>query len=261
MKSSMAESKPSPNAKRLAGRRILVTGAASGIGLAIARTCRAEGATLTMTDVQSGALTDAADEIGGTAVMTDLLNVEEIPQLVEHAAAAMGGIDGVVNCAGVAIHAPLADLDLSSWMQSIGVNLTGPYALCRAALPWLLRNENSTIVNISSGVGLLPDTPNVAAYAASKGGLIALSRALAAELAPHIRVNVVCPGITRTPMTEHLLSTGGAEVGDVAILNRYAMKRAAEPSEIAAAVLFLTSAESSFVTGATMAVDGGRTFH
>jgi NAD(P)-dependent dehydrogenase (short-subunit alcohol dehydrogenase family) len=119
---------------------------------------------------------------------------------------------------------------------------------------------HSTIVNIGSGVGLLPTGGGSTAYVASKGGVIALTRALAAELAPAIRVNVVCPGAVETPMTEGTLrDTTGSIVP--AIASRYALGRPAAPEEIAAGILFLTSHESSFVTGITLAVDGGRTFH
>ncbi|MBV8094007.1 MAG: SDR family oxidoreductase, partial [Acetobacteraceae bacterium] len=118
-------------------------------------------------------------------------------------------------------------------------------------LPWLKKAPLAMIVNIASGQGLVPNTPNMTAYAASKGGVVNLTRALAAELAPSIRVNSVCPGMVDTPMTTGLQRE----------VDRYAMKRIAEPLEIAQAILFLTSAESSFVTGAALAVDGGGTFH
>jgi NAD(P)-dependent dehydrogenase (short-subunit alcohol dehydrogenase family) len=108
----------------------------------------------------------------------------------------------------------------------------------------------ATIVNIASGQGLLPNSPNMTAYATSKGGVVNLTRALAAELAPSIRVNSICPGMVDTPMTAGLQRE----------VDRYALKRIAEPLEIAQ-ILFLTSTESSFVTGAALAVGGGRTFH
>jgi len=121
----------------------------------------------------------------------------------------------------------------------------------RCCLPWLIKASFATIVNIASGQGLLPNNPGMTAYAASKGGVVNLTRALAAELAPSIRVNSVCPGMVDTPMTAGLERD----------LDRYALGRIAEPLEIAQAILFLTSTESSFVTGAALAIDGGRTFH
>ena len=167
-----------------------------------------------------------------------------------------------MNCAGLMIAASLPDTDMSTWTRrAFGVNLTAPYVLCQAALPWLLQSEDSSTVNVSSGMGLLPDIPGRTAYAASKGALIAFTRALAAELAPRIRVNAVCPGGTRTAMAQHLVPANQEEAASSPFLQRYAMKRMGEPEEIAAAILFLSISESSFTTGATLAVDGGRTFH
>ena len=117
-----------------------------------------------------------------------------------------------------------------------------------------------TVVNIASGQGLLPNAPNNTAYAATKGGLIAFSKSLAAELAPAIRVNAVCPGVTNTPMVAPVIA-GYDNPSDAPFVQQYAMKRIAEPAEIASAVLFLTSAESSYITGSALAVDGGRCFH
>jgi NAD(P)-dependent dehydrogenase (short-subunit alcohol dehydrogenase family) len=163
----------------------------------------------------------------------------------------LGGFEGVVNAAGIVIHGSVLDVGVADWKLVLDVNLTGTYIVIRCCLPWLAKAPFATIVNIASGQGLLPNTPNMSAYAASKGGVVNLTRALAAELAPSIRVNTVCPGMVDTPMTAGLQRE----------LNRYAMKRIADPLEIAQAILFLTGTESSFVTGAALAVDGGRTFH
>jgi NAD(P)-dependent dehydrogenase (short-subunit alcohol dehydrogenase family) len=143
------------------------------------------------------------------------------------------------------------DVGVADWQLVLGVNLTGTYIVVRCCLPWLVKAPFATIVNIASGQGLLPNTPNMTAYAASKGGVVNLTRALAAEFAPSIRVNSVCPGLVDTPMTAGLQRE----------IDRYALKRIAEPLEIAQAILFLTGTESSFVTGAALAIDGGRTFH
>jgi len=149
------------------------------------------------------------------------------------------------------IHGSVLTVGVAAWQRVIDVNLTGTYIVVRCCLPWLLKAPGATIVNIASGQGLLPNTPNMTAYAASKGGVVNLTRALAAELAPTIRVNSICPGMVDTPMTAGLPRE----------VNRYAMQRIAQPLEIAQAVLFFTAPESSFVTGAALAVDGGRTFH
>ncbi len=174
-----------------------------------------------------------------------------VAHAVEQGAAAMGGIDGVVNAAGIVIHGSVLDIGVADWQRVLDVNLTGTYIVVRCCLPWLTKAPVATIVNIASGQGLLPNSPNMTAYAASKGGVVNLTRALAAELAPSIRVNSVCPGMVDTLMTAGLQRE----------VDRYALKRIAEPLEIAQAILFLTSTESSFITGAALAVDGGRTFH
>src|SRR5215831_20595755 len=163
----------------------------------------------------------------------------------------MGGIDGVVNAAGIVMRGSVLEVGIAEWRRVIDVNLTGIYIVVRSCLPWLTKATGATIVNIASGQGLLPNTPGMTAYGASKGGVVNLTRALAAELAPAIRVNSVCPGIVDTPMT----------AGFPREADRYALNRIADPLEIAQAILFLTAEESSFVTGAALAVDGGRTFH
>ena len=236
---------------RLEGRRILITGAASGIGQRTAVLFAAEGAALTLLDCDRKRLASVARETGGTAVEADVTQEPSVARAVEQGAGAMGGIDGIVNAAGIVIYGSVLDVGVADWKLVLDVNLTGTYIVIRCCLPWLAKAPFATIVNIASGQGLLPNTPNMTAYAASKGGVVNLTRALAAELAPSIRVNSVCPGMVDTPMTARLRRE----------VDRYALKRIAEPLEIAQAILFLTGTESSFVTGAALAIDGGRTFH
>ena len=236
---------------RLEGRRILITGAASGIGQRTAELFAGEGAALTLLDCDRNRLASVARETGGTAVEADVTHEPSVARAVEQGAGAMGGIDGIVNAAGIVIYGSVLDVGVADWKLVLDVNLTGTYIVIRCCLPWLAKAPFATIVNIASGQGLLPNTPNMTAYAASKGGVVNLTRALAAELAPSIRVNSICPGMVDTPMTAGLRRE----------VDRYAMKRIADPLEIAQAILFLTGTESSFVTGAALAVDGGRTFH
>jgi NAD(P)-dependent dehydrogenase (short-subunit alcohol dehydrogenase family) len=236
---------------RLKGRRMLITGAASGIGRATAELFAAEGAALTLLDCNRAGLAEVARETRGLSVEADVTQEASVVRAVEQGATAMGGIDGVVNAAGIVIHGSVSDVGVADWRLVLDVNLTGTYIVVRCCLPWLKKSPFATIVNIASGQGLLPNIPNMAAYAASKGGVVNLTRALAAELAPSIRVNSICPGMVDTPMTAGLQRE----------VDRYAMKRIADPLEIAQAILFLTGTESSFVTGAALAVDGGRTFH
>jgi len=236
---------------RLAGRRIVITGAASGIGRRTAALFRREGAAVALLDRDADALRDAAAQAGGSAHTVDVTQEESVATAIDAAAAAMGGIDGLVNAAGILIGGPVGDVDAAVWRRVIDVNLTGTYIVVRACLPLLRAAPGATIVNIASGVGLLPTGPNMTAYAASKGGVVTLTRALAMELAPTIRVNSVCPGAVDTPMT-----AGSPRTAEV-----YALKRWADPSEIADGILFLTGGESSFMTGIALPIDGGRTFH
>jgi NAD(P)-dependent dehydrogenase (short-subunit alcohol dehydrogenase family) len=229
---------------RLQGRRILITGAASGIGRQTAELFAAEGALLTLLDCDRKRLAEVARETGGVAADADVTQELSVARAVEQGATAMGGVDGVVNAAGIVIHGSVLDVGVADWKFVLDVNLTGTYIVVRCCLPWLAKAPFATIVNIASGQGLLPNTPNMTAYAASKGGIVNLTRALAAELAPAIRVNSVCPGMVDTPMTAGLQRE----------VDRYALRRIAEPMEIAQAILFLTGTESSFVTGTALAV-------
>jgi len=245
---------------RLNGRRILITGAASGIGRATAELFAAEGAALALLDRTADLLEQVAQATGGTALVADLGDESQLLNAVAKAALAMGGIDGIVNCAGIAGSQPLDALDRESWDRFVAINLTAPYLICRAALLHLRAAERATIVNIASGQALLPNAPGIAAYAATKAGLVTFTKALGAELAPNIRANVVAPGIVDTPMVQGVLG-GYASPDDAPFVQQYAMKRVARPSELAEAILFLSSDASSYITGTVLAVDGGRTFH
>jgi NAD(P)-dependent dehydrogenase (short-subunit alcohol dehydrogenase family) len=239
---------------RLDGRRIIVTGGGSGIGKATASLFAREGAIVAVLD-------RSAAPNAGIFVPVDVADPDSVRQAVDAAAEAMGGLDGVVNAAGIFSSAGLADTSPALFAQTLAVNLTGTFLVVQAAAPKLLAAGGmATIVNIGSGVGITPTGPGSTAYVASKGGVIAMTKALAIELAPKVRVNVVCPGAVDTPMTQSFLRNVAGEV-DPAIARRYALRRPAMPEEIAAAILFLTSAEGSFVTGIALPVDGGRTFH
>ncbi|KQV22136.1 3-oxoacyl-ACP reductase [Rhizobium sp. Root1203] len=236
---------------RLAGRRIIVTGAASGIGRTTATLFAAEGAKVTLFDRNAEALGKVADEIPARYCTVDITNEAEVAKAVEKAASEMGGIDGLINAAGIMSKGLATEVPADEWRRIIEVNLTGTYIVARSCIPFLQLHDHSTIVNIASAQGLLPNAPGHTAYAASKGGVVNLTRALAAELAPKIRVNSIAPGMVDTPMAD----------GYRANVGNYALKRLADPEEIARALLFLTSSESSYVTGAALAVDGGRSFH
>lgn len=247
---------------RLQGRRVLVTGAASGIGRATARRFAAEGARVALLDRDADGLEAAAREAGGTVVACDLLDAGAVAPAVERAAAALGGLDGVVCAAGVDLRRGIEAMTPEDWARVIGVNLTAPMLVCRAALPAMRAAGGGAIVLISSGAGLRP-LPDRTAYCASKAGLVMFGKALAIELAAdRIRVNAICPGIIDTPMFRRSWERADDPQAELAmILDRYVIKRAGTPEEIAAAALYLISDEAAYVTGAALAVDGGRTFH
>jgi NAD(P)-dependent dehydrogenase (short-subunit alcohol dehydrogenase family) len=241
---------------KLSGRKIVVTGAASGIGRAVARIFAGEGAALALLDLNEAGLAETAQLAPGTAIACDVADESSVRKAVAKAADAMGGIDGIVNAAGIAIPSMTRDTDLKTWQRHLDVNLTGPFLLCREALQWLRAAPAATIVTIASGQALRPG-PGTPAYAASKAGVMNLSRVWAQELAPKVRCNTVCPGVVDTPMIADITAKGGQVPG----IEQYAMRRVAQPEEIARAILFLTCDDSSFVNGIAMAVDGGRTYH
>jgi NAD(P)-dependent dehydrogenase (short-subunit alcohol dehydrogenase family) len=200
---------------RLAGRKIIITGGASGIGRATARLFRREGAAVAILDRSDNAAKAVADEIGAVAIACDVSDPSSVSAAVNKAAEAMGGLDGVINAAGVLAETGIADTTAEVFSRTVAVNLTGTFLVIQAAAPLIQKAGRGTIVNIASGVGLMT------------------------------------AGYIRTP-------TGDP---NPAITARYAMGRHAQPEELAAAILFLTSDESSFMTGIALPVDGGRTFH
>lgn len=237
--------------QRLRNRRLVVTGAASGIGKATAQVFARHGASLILLDRTLPSAPEMDGSTEACAASVDITDDEALREAIVQGAKQLDGIDGVVNAAGIHAKGLVGDVDTASFRKVLDVNLTGGYSVVRHALPWLRRCPDATVVNIGSGQSLLPDSPARVAYAASKGGVITLTKAMAAEFAPDIRVNCVCPGLVATPMI----------AGVEGRVTRHALGRAADPQEIAMAILFLTSRESSYVTGSVLSVDGGRTYH
>ena len=238
----------------LKDRRILITGAGSGIGKATAELFAAEGAKLALLDINHGTVAKLAETLGGVAVSADVQDEKAVGTAVASAAEALGGLDGLVNAAGVGIYSSLEDMDLDLWRKVIDVNLTGTFVVCKAILPFLQQAEEATIVNIASGAATRAGTGR-SAYTASKAGVIAFTRAIAGELAPKIRANAMLPGAVETPLLQGVNSDPADRK---ALEARYAMKRIGQPEEIAQAILFMTSKQSSFMTGSPMLVDGGQ---
>jgi NAD(P)-dependent dehydrogenase (short-subunit alcohol dehydrogenase family) len=244
---------------RLHNRRILITGAASGIGRATAELFVAAGARVGLLDFNRTQLDSVCSATGGLPLFADVRDETQVQQAVAEMATELGGIDGLVNSAGIADGTLLEKTTLAQWRDVLETNLTGTFLVCREAMPWLRKAAQATIVNLASGQALLP-TGNSAAYSASKGGVLAMSKDLACQVAPSIRVNVICPGTTDTPMVRALMAPETHHIID-RLVAAVPLQRLAEAREIASAILFLTSHDSSFMTGTAIAVDGGRTRH
>ena len=240
----------------LEDRKLLVTGGASGIGQALVALALQRGARVHVLDLQPPSQTAR----GLTSTLVDVGDAEAMRAAVEAACTSMEGIDGIANVAGInARTGELGQSNLQLWRKVLEVNLFGTLHTAEFALPALRQSQRASIVNVASGVGLRP-FPGVGAYAASKSGVIALTRTWAMELGPAVRVNAVCPGPVDTPL---LAGRAEREGGSVARIdpNGYALRRIAQAQEVAAAIAFLLGSEASYITGATLAVDGGRTFH
>ena len=248
---------------RLKDKVAIITGAASGIGLAAARRFLAEGARVVVADVQ-----DASHEVdemtrqGGEAlfVQADVSSEAQVNALVERTVAAFGRLDVLVNCAGVELSKKITDTSEAEWDRLMSVNLKGVFLCSRAAIPVMWRNGGGVIVNIASELGLVGGS-EIAAYCASKGGVVQLTKAMAIDhAAGGIRVNCVCPGPVSTPLLEAIIGASSSpEEERRRIAEKTLLKRLGRPEEIASVILFLASDESSYLTGSVVAADGGWT--
>ena len=243
--------------QRLKGRRIVITGAGSGIGLATAQLFATEGAQLALLDHDEAAVSPAGAALNGFAARCDVTQADAVERALDQAEGALGGLDGLINAAGTLSVGKFEESTATDWMRVLDVNLNGTMQLCRAVLPAFRRTGGGTIVNIASIAALKPP-PASCAYAVSKAGVLMLSRCLAMELGPDIRVNCVCPGTIETGMTAGLRQDNAVAER---LSNSAAAKRFGKPQEVAQAMLFLTSEDSAFVNGATLTVDGGVAFH
>ena len=238
----------------LSGRKALVTGATGGLGGAIARALHAQGATVALSGTRRAALDELAGALGerGHIVEANLADKDAVEALVPAAEAAMGGLDILVNNAGVTRDNLFLRMKDEEWETVIAVNLTAAFRLSRAAVKGMMRRRYGRIVNIGSVVGSTGN-PGQGNYAASKAGLIGMTKALAAEVASrNITVNCVAPGFIASPMTEAL-----NEKQREAILSTVPMGRLGVGADVAAAVVYLASAEAAYVTGHTVHVNGG----
>jgi NAD(P)-dependent dehydrogenase (short-subunit alcohol dehydrogenase family) len=250
---------------RLAGKVAIVTGAAMGIGRATAALFAREGAKVVVADIDTAKGEETVQQIraeGGEAlfVRTDVGRDEDVERLVRTAVERYGKLDVLHNNVGVAIGGAVTETPPESWHRVLDINLGGVYRGCRFAIPEMIRNGGGSIINTASVQGMV-GFPGWAGYAASKGGIIALTRQMAIEYAKHrVRVNCICPGTIRTPMLDEVLEK--APDPD-ALLRAWAeahpIGRFGLPEDIAYAALYLASDESSFITGHALVVDGGVT--
>jgi NAD(P)-dependent dehydrogenase (short-subunit alcohol dehydrogenase family) len=251
---------------KLKDKVAVITGGAMGIGAATARLFAAEGALVVIGDVASeaaGLVVEAIADAGGQAAQyqVDVRQPDDVKRLLQRAISIFGGVDILVNNAGVALAKSTLETSLEEWEHVIGINLTGAWLCARAAIPAMIQRGGGVIVNVASNAGLV-GFPNLAAYCASKGGLVQLTKAMALDCAPHrIRVNAVCPGHTRTPMGDGFIAAQPDPATFVRefINVQHPIGRMAEAEEVARAILFLASDDSSFITGSILAADGGYT--
>lgn len=250
-----------PAARRLEGRRAIVTGGARGIGLACVQRPVEEGANVLLVDIDVAAGETAASAqatVGSPVVFhrADLAQIDQAEAVVAAAERAFGGAEILVNNAGIAPRADFFDLTSEEYDRVMAINLRAPMLLTQAVARRLLeRNRGGAVVNVSS-INAVLNGPDSLAYCVSKGGLNQLTRNCAIALAPHnIRVNAVAPGTVATEMAASFGLTGA---GVIPVLQRTPMRRLGEPSEIAAVVAFLASDDASFVSGQTVYADGGR---
>ena len=242
----------------LRDRVAIVTGGGQSLGLAISRSLGNAGASVVVAEVNAETGADAAEELGGTFVRTDVTDPTSVREMVSAVLEEHGRIDVLVNNAGVVHNIPSEEVPDGEWRKVMSVNLDGVFYCCREVGKAMLGQGSGAIVNIASMSGVISNHPQPqAAYNASKAGVITLTKSLAGEWADRgVRVNAVSPGYIRTPLTE--LGMSKSEWADVWIAST-PMGRLAEPEEIAPAVLYLASDASSYATGTNLIVDGGYT--
>ena len=239
----------------LEGRRAVVTGAAQGIGLEIGRTLHEHGASVVLADLDEARAAEAASGIGDRALGLgcDVTNEDDVQRLVDRAVSHLGGIDVLVNNAGITRDASLKKMTLEDFDAVVTVHLRGTWLGIRAASAVMREQKAGSIINLSSMSGTVGN-PGQTNYSAAKAGVVGMTKAAAKELAHHgVRVNAIQPGLIKTPMTAAMSPEAFA-----ATEATIPMRRAGEPAEVAAVVAFLASDLSSYMTGTVLEVSGGR---
>jgi NAD(P)-dependent dehydrogenase (short-subunit alcohol dehydrogenase family) len=249
-------------AGRIQDRVAVITGGASGIGLATAKRFAEEGAKLVLGDVNDEAGAKVVAELGGPDVASyvhvDVTSKDEVDALFRTAMETYGSVDIAFNNAGISPpdDDSILDTDLDAWRRVQEVNLTSVYLCCKAALPYMLEQKRGSIINTASFVAVMGAATSQISYSASKGGVLSMTRELGVQFARDgVRVNALCPGPVNTPLLKELFAKD--EERAARRLVHVPMGRFGEPEEMANAVLFLASDESSFMTASTFLVDGG----
>ena len=241
------------------GKKVLVTGATRGIGRATTQAFLASGAVVAVNGRSQDGVDKLIGDLGGegmVGVPGDLSSVATCEAVADAAVKGLGGLDYLVNNAGIYVVASMEDSDEAAWDSLNDINVKATFFLTRALLP-SLRASKGAVVNLGSSAGLA-GSPLTTVYCATKGAVVNLTRAMALELAPDVRVNAVCPAVIETEMGEQNLDIFGKPGATVSDLGEwYPLKRIGTAEEVAQAILFLCSPAAAFMTGSMLAMDGG----
>ena len=244
------------------GKRVLVTGGTRGIGRATVEAFLEAGAHVAVNGRTAESTATAIAELGHERLVAapgDVARPADCETIVGAAIEGLGGLDVLVNSAGVGKAGPIEAFDEAAWDETLDINLKGTFFCIRAALP-ALRESRGNIVNLGSDAGLIGD-PHLVVYCASKGGVVNMTRAMALQLAPDVRVNCVCPGYVDTDMVRRdgIDAADDPAAEEQRLIDLAPLKRMGTPGEIATAILYLASDDARFVTGAAFQIDGGTT--